>query len=636
MKRIAFLFLMLVIGASIVHGQESALITQGNCIDLTDLNAPFIHCTYGVYSNPYAYEGVVPGRHTVITEQAVDPTIGGFWYYGTYRYLYMIPPDETYSIRLGDYSGTRRAESISVDIPIDTNLFDLIILKYSAVLQCPGHDPLYQPRFIFETMDTLNNLIDTLCLSADFVADTALGWNLCGTPKINLWKDWTSVGFDVTAFQNQTIRIRLTTFDCGVPDGTHFAYAYFLLNCAKKRIDVDVCGDVDQFSYSAPEGFNYEWFWRDDPGHIISNNRTVSVSSEGNGRELGCHVSFTESPSCGFELYTKTFRRFPIVAGRAILTDCPNGIQFVEESAVSNDGVHPDGTGNPCDDILWDFGDGQVSSDPNPTHAYSIPGDYTVTLVAGLNNFTCTDTAFFEIHIPEDTLIDAVTCEPYVWDGDVYPESGVYYKSYPTATGCDSLVTLKLDANYIPAFTLKGDHWPVGGTELAWTQYTYDLVFDTPYCSVDSVAWSVDCPTMSVLPSDDGLSCRLRIFSFLPANDSVPLRAVARNRCGTVERTIWIHTSFYGVDDGSDSAMDISVYPNPSSGRINIGMKGMAGETHMELYDGQGLLVDRWIHFNKSDDETLVYDGRGLGDGLYTLRVLHGKRSTAKKFMVSR
>ena len=610
------------------------LFAQSNCIDLTDLNAPFIHCTYGVYSNPYAYEGVVPGRHTVITEQGGDPTIGGFWYYGTYRYLYMIPPEETYSVRLGDYSGGRRAESIAVDITIDTNDFDLLILKYAAVLENPPHTPTQQPRFKFELLDTVNNLIDSTCFFADFVADTALGWNQAGIPKIILWKDWTNVGFDMSAFHNQTVRARLTTYDCDFFE--HIGYAYFLLKCGQKQITADVCGDVDQFSYSAPEGFNYEWFWRDDPGHIISNNRTVRVSTDGSGRELGCHVSFTESPSCGFDLYTKTFRRFPMVAGRAILTDCPNGIQFVEESAVSNDGVHPDGTGNPCDDILWDFGDGQVSSDPNPTHAYSIPGDYTVSLVAGLNGFACADTAYLEIHIPEDTLIDAVTCEPYMWDGDVYPESGVYHKSYPTATGCDSLVTLRLDANYDPLFTIQGDHWPVGGTELSWTQYTYDLVFDTPYCSVDSVGWSVGCPTMSVLPSDDGLSCELRIFSFLPATDSVPLRAVAHNRCGTVERTIWIHTSFYGVDDGIDPAVDVIVYPNPSSGWINIGMKSMAGETQMELYDCQGLLVDRWIHFNKSDDETLVYDGRGLGDGLYTLRILHGKRSTAKKFMVSR
>ncbi|MFD1257798.1 PKD domain-containing protein [Mucilaginibacter terrae] len=36
----------------------------------------------------------------------------------------------------------------------------------------------------------------------------------------------------------------------------------------------------------------------------------------------------------------------------------------------------------------WDFGDGQTSSDENPTHAYSKPGTFIVTLTAGKSTFT--------------------------------------------------------------------------------------------------------------------------------------------------------------------------------------------------------------------------------------------------------
>ena len=31
---------------------------------------------------------------------------------------------------------------------------------------------------------------------------------------------------------------------------------------------------------------------------------------------------------------------------------------------------------------VWDFGDGQTSTEQNPTHEYTVAGDYTVSLTA--------------------------------------------------------------------------------------------------------------------------------------------------------------------------------------------------------------------------------------------------------------
>ncbi|MEL6654786.1 MAG: PKD domain-containing protein, partial [Bacteroidota bacterium] len=41
-------------------------------------------------------------------------------------------------------------------------------------------------------------------------------------------------------------------------------------------------------------------------------------------------------------------------------------------------------------DYLWDFGDGTVSNAANPSHTYTAPGDYTITLVA--SDGACSDT----------------------------------------------------------------------------------------------------------------------------------------------------------------------------------------------------------------------------------------------------
>ena len=45
----------------------------------------------------------------------------------------------------------------------------------------------------------------------------------------------------------------------------------------------------------------------------------------------------------------------------------------------TGDGVDSDPDGDPVT-VLWDFGDGGTSSERNPSHTYSAPGNYTVTL----------------------------------------------------------------------------------------------------------------------------------------------------------------------------------------------------------------------------------------------------------------
>lgn len=50
---------------------------------------------------------------------------------------------------------------------------------------------------------------------------------------------------------------------------------------------------------------------------------------------------------------------------------------------------------------FWDFGDGQTSSDPNPTHTFKIPGNYQVSLRVQDSSEQCTDSLVQSIKIEE-------------------------------------------------------------------------------------------------------------------------------------------------------------------------------------------------------------------------------------------
>lgn len=374
------------------------------CISLDNLNAPNIHCTYGTFSNPYLHNGVVDfgqnavsSRHTIVRNNYMDPRTGG--------QLSAIPPCDLYSVRLGNWSTGSEAESISYDYYVDTNESPILLLKYAAVLEDPNHSSSEQPRFKFELLDQNNQMIDPVCGAADYIANSSLGWHGSSI----LWKDWTYVGTDLSAYHGQTIRIRLTTFDCD--QSGHYGYAYFNLNCKKKVIEVESCGDVSENTYTAPDGFAYRWYYRDAPTVTVSSNQSLTVNMDTQHGELCCQVISLNNSNCYFTLSTNLEPRYPLAAfATQIDTTTCWTCDFVNNSAISTDGITPNADFQPCETAHWYFGDGTSSDEYNPTHVFPGAGTYTVTLVAGLSNDACQDSISFQVSFDDiQPVINGVT-----------------------------------------------------------------------------------------------------------------------------------------------------------------------------------------------------------------------------------
>lgn len=364
------------------------------CIDFSDWTNPNITCTYGTFDNPYATVGVVDNgysqmssRHTVHYVDELDPR--------TDNLLHTIPPCELYSVRLGNWNTNYEAESISYDFLVDTNVADILLLKYAAVLEEPGHSAAEQPRFTFELLNQNNVQIDPTCGAADFIASTSLGWNVASNSV--LWKDWTNVGADLSAYHNQTVRVRLTTYDCD--QGGHYGYAYFTLGCKKRTIVAETCGEMLTNTYTAPAGFNYRWYYESAPNNVLSTNQSVTVSVSGGQDVLCCWVSFIGDANCGFQLTTSLSARYPLASFEPVRDSCTWSYTFNNTSTISFDGVTPNGFNESCETAHWDFGDGTTSNQYNPTHDFPGPGTYIVTMIAGISNDECQDTVSYTIDL---------------------------------------------------------------------------------------------------------------------------------------------------------------------------------------------------------------------------------------------
>lgn len=83
--------------------------------------------------------------------------------------------------------------------------------------------------------------------------------------------------------------------------------------------------------------------------------------------------------------------------------DAVPDVVTIEDPTIS----FTDMTSNPSS-WSWDFGDGNTSTDQNPTHTYSsgddTPGSYTVMLIAS-NQYGCADTAYQTVEVVVDKII---------------------------------------------------------------------------------------------------------------------------------------------------------------------------------------------------------------------------------------
>ena len=391
------------------------------CIDPTNLAADYVTCFTGSYSNPYSSIGVVDygaasaaSRHTVHFDTNERDARTG-------NQLRTIPEGAIASVRLGNW-GTHKisnseggeAEAITYALYVDTMAFDLLIMKYAAVMQDPMHAATDQPRFRLELLDSAMNLIDPICGAADFIANQALGWNTYGAEQDILWKDWTTVGLDMSAYAGQTVYIRLTTYDCN--EGSHYGYAYFTLGCMRKSMTAQGCGQVANNVFTAPSGFAYRWYNNQDTS-TVATSQSINIATN-NNITYYCNLSFIDNPTCQFTMSAFAGSRYPMSLFDSVVTihDCQFDLSFNNLSTISMDGINPVGSGEGVETAHWNFGNGTSSDNYHASTTYTEPGTYTIQLVTAIAGGVCVDTIEKTITLafpPTNPHIEGITDHCY-------------------------------------------------------------------------------------------------------------------------------------------------------------------------------------------------------------------------------
>ncbi|MEP7263519.1 MAG: PKD domain-containing protein [Bacteroidota bacterium] len=308
--------------------------------------------------------GIVNGRHTIMTG-GTDPN--------TNNVLNCVAPGGNFSVRLGNDNTNSEAEQLSYSFVVSPQT-QLFVYRYAVVLQDPGHPIADQPRFEIKVFDQNGN-VDTMCgvynvyAAAGIPGFTTINHAINGTTH---WKDWTTVGIDLSSKMGSTITIEFSTGDCA--QGAHFGYAYIDCMCYPFNVLADFCPGSFTATLTAPPGFSsYQW----------STGETTQIINIVNPT-LGDTFNVIMTSVTGCQVSLNSIIRESIVASAYHLADsCFNNTLFLDSSYVI--------TGSPINTWEWDFDDGTTSNIPNPVHAYTSPGTYDVTLII-TNQGGCKDT----------------------------------------------------------------------------------------------------------------------------------------------------------------------------------------------------------------------------------------------------
>ncbi|MBP5422245.1 MAG: gliding motility-associated C-terminal domain-containing protein [Paludibacteraceae bacterium] len=478
MKKKAFVIFFLLSTVFILKTYSYTV--QNGCPDFSDIQKSYVEGYTGDFSDPFQQNGITDGRHTLISEKEFDENTGS--------QLSTLPPGETRAIRLGNDKIGGEAEAIVYHFIVDPDN-SLLFINFAVVLEDPGHDFIYQPRFVIRITDKQGKLVSD-CSEYDVSAAAGLSGfkDYLGGHTAVRWRDWTKVGLDLTPFANQEVQVQFITYDCALMG--HFGYAYFTAHCAPNKLEIKGCTGTS-FTVSAPDGFaSYLW----DNGDTT---RTTTRQITTDNMAINCLI--TSVTGCSF------------TQSASISSTVPETETF--------------------------FKDTICQGEPYNKHYFNLPPQYTTGTTIYHNSIfdpsTCSETTEIQLELTilqQFYEINAAICEGEDFDKYgfhiVQPPVGTYFDtlrfSHNETRRCDSIVCLKLTINESLNLSqsLIGDASPCTGVA---TPYYVDA-------DNNSTSYSWEIPDNAVIMNGKSSP---QILLYFTSDEPGRIVLKGENGCGT-------------------------------------------------------------------------------------------------------
>jgi len=577
---------------------------------------------FGTFSQPALIPGLDETRHVINIDQGVyDPY--------TNNGLLTIPPGEQFSAKLGNNNVNSEAEQLRYTLTVtpESNLF---IYKYAVVLQDPGHIYYQQPSFTIEVKNENGVLFDSICGYYYVYAQQGMpGWNSTGSV---VWKDWTTVGINLDPYLGEEVTIVFTTRDCD--QGGHFGYAYISATCATLQMSISYCPENNFATMTAPAGFNYLWETGDE-------NQSLIIDDPNPGDVISCLLTAFN----GCEVTISALVSPTIVnADFEYILGCVN--KPVEFHSISSTNQ------NVLDNFIWNFGDGSqaVSDSSNIEFIYDQSDTYDVQLIA-YSSDGCSDTITKSISLfpqphsdftyPTHCYVDSLQFfdnssisqgEILNWNWTIEDGTNLVYDnlnpvhhfnapgSYnvmlvtSSADNCHDTIIKKVEIFPNPDIELTRNNEIIPNDTNILCPYDTSSVIKVNDCGVEYIWTKKTKPDwllydQSVLVSNPGMGGFFETYYLLVINEF---------GCNSKDTTFIIWD--FGSCSENSPENDHVIFPNPSSGLLNIEIKDLPVSFTIEIYDSQGTIAYKQ-DFKNLTTKMLYIDCSNLAKGNYFINI---------------
>jgi len=298
------------------------------------------------------------------------------------------PPGRTTAAQIGNVAVGGKVDSVSYTVTV-TPQNNFLIYEYSCVLEEPSppnsgfppHAQEVRPTFLIDITDANGDLIGPAACSqiVEWANDADIGLRRCNVVSPNngnqtfvYYRPWTTIGVDLRPFQNlappnNQVTISFKSMDCGLC--RHFGYGYIHAQCDSLGIEVEYCESDNFATLTAPPGFAYNW-------QNGQTTREIVLSNPNQGDTVW--VDLITIGGCSSRLTTVLNTSRAVAQFTSSNQEClGTPIQFQSTSYANYVST---GDSIPITSTIWNFGDGDTSHQPNPSHTYTLPNTYIVTL----------------------------------------------------------------------------------------------------------------------------------------------------------------------------------------------------------------------------------------------------------------